>query len=307
MRLGSVRREGQLHAAFIFDDRAYLVDDVGFASQGVRLRLAPGARELLEPGDVQRQLRAFADHLPRLAQGDQLSAYELTALGPPIPRLGKIICVGRNYGEHARELGNEPPSRPILFAKLGNAIIGPFDDVVRPVDVTDLDYEAELCVVIGRGGRRIPKAKALEHVAGYCCANDVSARQEQLGMGDQWLRGKSHDTFCPIGPAIVTRDEIPDPQSLRIQCRVDGQVMQDATTAGMTFDVVTLVSYISDAFTLGPGDLILTGTPAGVAMGRMPPPWLQPGQICEVEIDGIGALRNGIVAEADVAANGTKA
>jgi 2-keto-4-pentenoate hydratase/2-oxohepta-3-ene-1,7-dioic acid hydratase in catechol pathway len=307
MRVASVRHEGRLHAAFVFEERAYLVDDVGFASQGVRLHVAPGARELFESGDVHRQLHALADHLPRLAQSDQLRPHELTALGPPIPHPGKIICVGRNYGEHARELGNEPPARPILFAKLSNAIIGPYDDIVRPLDVDDLDYEAELCVVIGRGGRHILKDKALDHVAGYCCANDVSARQEQLAIGDQWLRGKSHDTFCPIGPAIVTRDEIPDPQHLRIQCRVDGEVMQDATTAGMTFDVVTLISYISDAFTLEPGDLILTGTPAGVAMGRTPPPWLQPGQICEVEIEGIGVLRNRIAAESDVAANGTKA
>jgi len=307
MRLAAVRHEGRTHAAFLFDDRAYLIDDVAVGSQGRRLDLPPGSRELLEPGDVQLRLRALFEALPRVAAGGDVRAHDLSTLASPVPRPGKIICVGRNYGEHARELGNEPPTRPILFAKLNNAVIGPYDDIVRPANVTDLDYEAELCVVIGLGGRNITEGDAPAHIAGYCCANDVSARTEQLGMGDQWLRGKSHDTFCPIGPAIVTPDEIADPQRLRIQCRVDGDVRQNDTTAGMTFDVVTLVSYISEAFTLEAGDLILTGTPAGVAMGRTPSPWLQPGQVCEVDIEGVGTLRNTIAAEPTVAPEGTVA
>jgi 2-keto-4-pentenoate hydratase/2-oxohepta-3-ene-1,7-dioic acid hydratase in catechol pathway len=282
MLLAAARHEGRTHPALLLDDHAYLIDDIAVASLDGRFEAAAGTRELFEPGDVQRRLHELAESLPSVVRAGHVRAHELSTLGPPIPRPGKIICVGRNYGEHARELGNEPPTRPILFAKLGNAVIGPYDDIVRPADVSDLDYEAELCVVIGRSGRRIAKEAALEHVAGYCCANDVSARQEQLGMGDQWLRGKSHDTFCPIGPAIVTRDEVADPQRLRIRCRVDRDTRQDDTTAGMTFDIATLISYISEAFTLEPGDLILTGTPAGVAMGRTPSPWLQPGQVCEV-------------------------
>ena len=221
----------------------------------------------------------------------------------PIPNLAnvvaptKIVCVGRTYASHAREVGTDIPSRPILFAKLMNAVRGPFDDVIRPLEVDDLDYEAELCVVIGTGGRRVTKDRALLHVGGYCCANDVSARKEQHGPGDQYLRGKSFDTFCPIGPWIVTADEIPDPQALTVRCRVDGALRQNGSTADMIFDVATLISYISDAFTLEAGDLILTGTPAGVAMGQSPAPWLQPGQLCEVEISGIGAIANRIVAE----------
>jgi len=148
-----------------------------------------------------------------------------------------------------------------------------------------------------RRGRRIPRERALAHVGGYCCANDVSARTAQLGLGDQWLRGKSFDTFCPIGPWIVLGDEIPDPQAPTVRCRVDGTLRQNGSTADMIFDVATLVSYISDAFTLEPGDLILTGTPAGVAMGQSPPPWLQPGQLCEVEIPEIGVIANRIVGE----------
>jgi len=194
------------------------------------------------------------------------------------------------------------PDRPILFAKYSTAIVGPWDDIVRPLEVRDLDYEAELCVVIGRGGRRIPLEVALDHVAGYCCANDVSARTAQLKLGDQWLKGKSFDTFCPLGPALVTPDEVADPQVLRIRCLVDGEVRQDDTTAHMVFGVAELISYCSDAFTLEPGDLLLTGTPPGVAMGREPPLWLEPEQVCEVEIDGLGRIANRVVDEATLAA-----
>ncbi len=241
--------------------------------------------------------RPAAEALPDLIRRGAAPSYPLYTLGPPVPRPGKIVCAGRNYADHARELGNDVPTRPILFAKLVTSIRGPFDDIVRPLEVDDLDYEAELCVVIGTGGRRIPKDRALAHVGGYCCANDVSARNAQLGLGDQWLRGKSFDTFCPIGPWIVSADEIPDPQVLDVRCRVDGALRQSGNTSDMIFDVATLISYISDAFTLEAGDLILTGTPSGVAMGQHPAPWLQPGQLCEIEIPAIGTIANRIVAE----------
>ncbi|MBV8528224.1 MAG: fumarylacetoacetate hydrolase family protein [Candidatus Dormibacteraeota bacterium] len=226
-----------------------------------------------------------------------LREHGLDELGPPVVRPSKIIGVGRNYAAHARELGNEIPTQPILFAKFASAIVGPRDDIVRPAGVTDLDYEGELCVILGRAGRHIPRDGALDYVAGYCCANDVSARTAQLHSGDQWLRGKSFDTFCPLGPALVTRDEVADPQALRIRTWVDGELRQEDSTANMIFDVATLISYASNAFTLEPGDVILTGTPPGVAMGRTPPPWLEPGQLCEIEIDGLGRIANRVVAE----------
>ena len=299
MRIGTLRDGAANLPALIEGERAYRLDDVLGAMGGVPVAVPGGAdaATILATPALNTAARAAIAALPDLITRGAAPSYPLYVLGPPVPRPGKIVCAGRNYAEHAKELGNDVPTRPILFAKLATSICGPFDDVVRPREVDDLDYEAELCVVIGTGGRRIPRERALAHVAGYCCANDVSARHAQLGLGDQWLRGKSFDTFCPIGPWIVTADEIPDPQALKVRCRVDGSLRQDGTTADMIFDVATLISSISDAFTLEPGDLILTGTPSGVAMGQHPSPWLQPGQLCEVEIPAIGSIANRIVAE----------
>lgn len=303
MNVGTIR-DGAAHLpALIEGDRAYRLDDLLGAMGGVPVTVPEGAdaAAVLAVRELAVAARSAADALPDLVARDAAPSYPLYALGPPVPRPGKIVCAGRNYAEHARELGDDVPSHPILFAKLASSIRGPFDEVVRPLEVDDLDYEAELCVVIGSGGRRIPRDRALAHVAGYTCANDVSARAAQFGQGDQWLRGKSFDSFCPIGPWIVSADMIPDPQALTVRCRVDGILRQNASTADMIFGVAALISYISDAFTLEPGDLILTGTPAGVAMGQTPPPWLQPGQICEVEIPEIGMIANRIVAEVPAA------
>jgi 2,4-didehydro-3-deoxy-L-rhamnonate hydrolase len=299
MKIGTLRDGTANLPALIEGERAYRLDDVLGAMGGVPVVVPDGAdaATILATPALATAARSAIEALPGLISRGAAPSYPLYNLGPPVPRPGKIVCAGRNYADHAKELGNDVPTRPILFAKLVTSVRGPFDDVVRPREVDDLDYEAELCVVIGTGGRRIPKDRALAHVAGYCCANDVSARNAQLGLGDQWLRGKSFDTFCPIGPWIVSADEIPDPQAVKLRCRVDGVLRQDGNTADMIFDVVTLVSYISDAFTLEPGDLILTGTPSGVAMGQHPAPWLQPGQLCEVEIPGIGTIANRIVAE----------
>jgi 2,4-didehydro-3-deoxy-L-rhamnonate hydrolase len=302
MKIGTLRDGIANLPALIDGERAYRLDDVLGAMGGVPVVVPDGAdaATVLATPALATAARSALEALPGLISRGAAPSYPLYNLGPPVPRPGKIVCAGRNYADHAKELGNDVPTRPILFAKLVTSIRGPFDDVVRPREVDDLDYEAELCVVIGTGGRRIPKDRALAHVAGYCCANDVSARNAQLGLGDQWLRGKSFDTFCPIGPWIVTADAILDPQAVKVRCRVDGILRQDGNTADMIFDVATLVSYISDAFTLEPGDLILTGTPAGVAMGQHPAPWLQPGQLCEVEIPGIGTIANRIVAEEPV-------
>jgi 2-keto-4-pentenoate hydratase/2-oxohepta-3-ene-1,7-dioic acid hydratase in catechol pathway len=299
MRIGTLRDGSANIPALIDGERAYRLDDVLGAMGGVPVVVPDGAdaATILATPALAVAARSAIEALPGLITRGAAPSYPLYNLGPPVPRPGKIVCAGRNYADHAKELGNDVPTRPILFAKLATSVRGPFDEVVRPLEVDDLDYEAELCVVIGTGGRRIPKDRALAHVAGYCCANDVSARNAQLGLGDQWLRGKSFDSFCPIGPWIVSADEIPDPQALHVRCRVDGILRQDGSTADMIFDVTTLISYISDAFTLEPGDLILTGTPAGVAMGQHPAPWLQPGQLCEVEIPGIGTIANRIVAE----------
>jgi 2-keto-4-pentenoate hydratase/2-oxohepta-3-ene-1,7-dioic acid hydratase in catechol pathway len=207
----------------------------------------------------------------------------------------KIICVGRNYAEHAAELGDEPPASPLLFGKFENALIGPGDPIVLPPEATHVDAEAELCVEIGLGGRRIPEASALEHVRGYRCANDVSARNIQYSES-QWLRAKGFDTFCPLGAELVPVSELGDGSGLRVVQRLNGEVLQDGNTTDLIFSVPYLVSYVSNAFTLQPGDVILTGTPAGVGWGRDPKVSLQAGDVVEVEVEGIGLLQNPVVA-----------
>jgi 2-keto-4-pentenoate hydratase/2-oxohepta-3-ene-1,7-dioic acid hydratase in catechol pathway len=204
----------------------------------------------------------------------------------------KVLAIGLNYAEHAKEGGSRPPEAPILFVKTNNSIAGPGDSIAyRTSDSTQVDYEAELACVIGRRAKDVAVAEALEYVLGYTACNDVSARDAQFG-DKQWVRGKSFDTFCPLGPWIVTTDEIPDPQTLAIQCRVNGQTLQDSTTADMIFGVAELVSYLSKVITLEPGDVIATGTPQGVGFARTPPIYLLDGDIVEVELDQIGVLRN---------------
>jgi 2-keto-4-pentenoate hydratase/2-oxohepta-3-ene-1,7-dioic acid hydratase in catechol pathway len=216
----------------------------------------------------------------------------------PVPSPEKVICVGLNYADHARESGQPVPKVPVVFSKFPTAVCASGDPIVLPRVSSEVDYEAELVVVIGVGGRHIPPERVRDHVAGYCCGNDVSARDWQIRKpGGQWLLGKSFDTFAPLGPALVTADEIPDPQRLAIRLRLNGQVMQDSSTAQFIFPVDTLVSYVSDVCTLAPGDLLFTGTPPGVGFARKPPVYLQPGDVVEVEIERIGTLRNPVVAE----------
>jgi 5-carboxymethyl-2-hydroxymuconate isomerase len=203
----------------------------------------------------------------------------------------KIVCVGLNYLDHAREVQLEPPERPLLFAKWPSSVIGDGDAIVIPPGVEQVDYEAELAAVIGSRVKGVSVANALEAVAGYTCLNDVSAREIQFADG-QWTRGKSIDTFCPMGPRVVPREEVGDPQTLRIACRVNGETVQDATTADMIFPVAEIVAFVSSTITLEPGDVIATGTPPGVALGRPDPRWLGPGDTVEVEIERIGVLVN---------------
>jgi 2-keto-4-pentenoate hydratase/2-oxohepta-3-ene-1,7-dioic acid hydratase in catechol pathway len=214
----------------------------------------------------------------------------------PIERPSKIVCVGLNYRDHAEEQGAELPQAPLLFAKWPSSLVGPGEAIVLPHGSARVDYEAELGVVIGERVKGVAAENALEAVRGYLCLNDVSARDFQFGDG-QWTRGKSPDTFCPVGPRLVPREEVPDPQALRIRCLVNGEVMQDSTTANMIFSVAEVIAYASATSTLEPGDLIATGTPAGVGVFRKPPRLLQDGDEVTVEIEGLGALTNPVRAE----------
>jgi 2-keto-4-pentenoate hydratase/2-oxohepta-3-ene-1,7-dioic acid hydratase in catechol pathway len=213
----------------------------------------------------------------------------------PIERPSKIVCVGLNYRDHAEEQGSPLPEAPLLFAKWQNTLIGPGEPIVIPPIVTKCDYEAELGVVIGATVRDVSAANALEAVAGYICVNDVSARDLQFADG-QWTRGKSPDTFCPVGPQLVPRDEVPDPQNLAIRAILNGETMQDSTTANMVFGVADLIAYITRTITLEPGDLIATGTPAGVGAFREPPVFMQPGDEITIDIESLGTLTNPVTA-----------
>ena len=215
-------------------------------------------------------------------------------MNAPIPRPGKIVCVGLNYKDHAEEQGVELPASPLLFAKFTTSLIGPGDPIVIPPVVTKCDYEAELGVVIGRTVKGVSKENALEAVAGYVVANDVSARDLQFSDG-QWTRGKSPDTFCPVGP-LVPASEVADPHALPIRAILNGETMQDSTTANLIFSIDEVISYVSQTSTLEAGDLILTGTPAGVGVFRDPQRLLAPGDEITIEIDGVGSLTNPVVA-----------
>jgi acylpyruvate hydrolase len=215
-------------------------------------------------------------------------------LRAPIARPPKITCVGLNYADHAREQGIEPPATPVFFLKSANTIVGPGDPIRLPPNTDQPDYEAELAVVIGKAGSRIPVERAWEHVAGYTILNDVTARDMQNG-DKQWFRGKSCDTFAPTGPWIVTADEIPDPHALAISLTLNGETMQDSNTSNLIHRIDFLVSYLSQSLTWEPGDLISTGTPPGVGVFRNPPVFIKPGDEISVFVEGIGTLTNPVV------------
>lgn len=215
----------------------------------------------------------------------------------PVPDPGKVVCIGLNYRDHAEETGAAIPEEPVVFNKFPSTVIGPGDPIEVPSISIAVDYEAELVIVIGKRAKNVSIEKAMEHVVGYTAGHDVSARDWQMNKGGkQWLLGKSFDTFAPLGPAIVTADEIPDPLNLKIRFRLNGKMLQDSSTKQMIFGVDDLVSYLSKVFTLEPGDVIYTGTPPGVGFVRQPPVFLKPGDECEVEIEGIGVLKNPCVA-----------
>jgi 2-keto-4-pentenoate hydratase/2-oxohepta-3-ene-1,7-dioic acid hydratase in catechol pathway len=222
-------------------------------------------------------------------------ALEDAKVCPPVPRPGKIICIGLNYRDHAIESGMAIPEIPVTFSKFSTCLVGPEDSVVIPRGSEKTDYEAELAVVIGRLAKDVPKAKAYHHIFGYSCFNDVSARDFQFADG-QWQRGKSCDTFAPMGPFVVTMDEIPNPQNLGIRLRLNGETMQNSRTDQLIFGVPELIEFLSSVITLEPGDIIATGTPPGVGFARKPPIFLKPGDRMEVEIDGLGVLANPVSA-----------
>jgi 2-keto-4-pentenoate hydratase/2-oxohepta-3-ene-1,7-dioic acid hydratase in catechol pathway len=278
------------------------------------LRYGPAGRE--KPGmlDAQGRLRDLSgviDHVTSEHLADRslarLSGIDAASLplvrgtprlGVPFLGISKLVAIGLNYADHAAEAGLAAPSEPIVFLKATTSITGPCDELVIPRGSTKTDWEVELGVVIGTKAQYVPEDKALDHVAGYCVVNDVSERNFQLERGGQWDRGKGCDTFGPIGPWLVTRDEVPDPQNLDLWLDVNGEPMQRGNTRTMIFGVAHLVSYVSHFMTLLPGDVIATGTPPGVGMGRKPPRYLKPGDLVTLGISGLGEQRQRVRAHA---------
>jgi 2-keto-4-pentenoate hydratase/2-oxohepta-3-ene-1,7-dioic acid hydratase in catechol pathway len=254
--------------------------------------LPDNLRDLLDSGPV------GLENVRQVLNRPKAVRYPLNSVAhlPPIPNPRKIVCLGRNYREHAAETGSAVPKEPILFSKYPSALIGHGADIVLPPVSHEVDFEAELVVVIGKRGRPKSPQEALAHVAGYTIGNDISARDWQLKKdGKQWMVGKTFDTFAPTGPTVVTADEIPDPQRLDILLLLNGQTMQQSNTEHMIFPVREILVYLAQIFTLEPGDLIFTGTPPGVGFARQPPIFLKAGDVVEVEIEGIGRLRNAVV------------
>lgn len=256
--------------------------------------LPPSVRGLLALGEEGRQRAAAAAERGSVAYDPGTARLLAPVLDPR-----KIVCIGLNYRDHAAESGVPAPPEPVLFSKYPTALIGHGENIVLPRVSEQVDFEAELVFAIGKAGRHVPRERALEHVGGYTVGHDVSARDWQLNKpSKQWMAGKTFDTFAPTGPALVTPDEVRDPHNLGIRLRLNGQTMQDSSTRQLIFGIDELIAYLSQIFTLEPGDLVFTGTPPGVGMARKPPVWLKPGDVVEVEIDLLGTLRNPVVAEA---------
>jgi len=235
------------------------------------------------------ELRSFdPSTLPRVSGAPRL--------GTPVADIRKVLCIGLNYSDHAAEVGAALPQDAIFFMKPVTAITGPTDPIIQPVDSTKLDWEVELCAVIGRTAQYVSEEAALDHVAGYMVGNDVSERQFQLERSGQWTKGKSHDSFAPLGPWLVTADEVPDPQALGLWLDVNGERMQTGTTGRMIFSVRQVIAYASRFMTLEPGDVIMTGTPPGVGAGKQPPRFLKPGDVVSLGVAGLGEQRSTVVA-----------
>ncbi|WP_138467025.1 fumarylacetoacetate hydrolase family protein [Poseidonocella sp. HB161398] len=268
-------KPGLMHADGTIRDLSALVPDL--------------AGEVLHPEGLARIAAADADALPKVAGAPRL--------GPPVAGTGKFICIGLNYADHAAESGMAVPPEPVIFMKATSAICGPADPIVIPRGSQKTDWEVELAVIIGKPAKYVSEAEAMAHVAGYAVANDVSERSFQAERAGQWTKGKSCDNFGQLGPWMVTADEIPDPQALAMWLTVNGEKMQDGSSATMVYGVRFLVHYLSQFMTLHPGDVISTGTPPGVGMGMSPQRFLKAGDVVELGIDGLGSQRQEVVAD----------
>jgi 2-keto-4-pentenoate hydratase/2-oxohepta-3-ene-1,7-dioic acid hydratase in catechol pathway len=272
-------------------ERPGLLDDQGRV-RDLSAHIDDIAGDVITPAGLER-LRDIAINTLPVVDGTPQQGLRL---GPCVSRVGKFICIGLNYADHAAESGLPVPTEPVVFAKWTSAICGPDDDVQIPRGSVKTDWEVELGVVIGQGGRYIEEADAMKHVAGYCVVNDVSEREWQLERGTQWDKGKGCDTFGPIGPWLVTADEVADPQQLDLWLEVDGRRFQNGNTRTMVFNVAQIVSYLSRFMSLQPGDIISTGTPPGVGLGQKPPLYLKPGQTMRLGIEGLGVQTQKTVA-----------
>ncbi len=300
MRLVTYCSKGRVRLGALLDDHVVDLHRAHQAACKCRGEHVPSdLLGLLQGGEASmtaaRQALAFAGQQP--ATEDFREPLADVQLLPPIPRPGKVVCSGLNYRSHLAEIREPVPQYPILFHKAATSLIGHGQSIVLPRISRQVDYEGELAVVIGRRGKSIPESEALSYVAGYTCANDVSAHDLEFRTS-QWTSGKMLDTFCPLGPVLVTPDEIPNPNALRLKTILNGKTVQDACTSDMVFPVPFLVSYISSLATLEPGDLILTGTPAGIGCNKQPQVFLQPGDEVDIQIEGIGRLSNPVTAEA---------
>lgn len=292
MRLASYVWQDREQVGIVVGEQLYSLSFEDLRFRDVRDLLEHGEEALSAARRLEAAIRAGEHPLPEEA----IAPLPEVRLLPPVRQPEKIICLGLNYRDHAREAGMPIPREPVFFAKYANALAGPYDPIPRPAAVEQLDYEVELAVVIGSGGKYIPEAEALAHVAGYMALNDVSARDFQFRTG-QWTHGKTFDGFAPCGPFVVTTDEIPDPHALQLRLWVNGELRQDSHTGEMIFSIPYLVHYFSHLFTLRPGDIIPTGTPPGVGMGRRPPAFLREGDEVVVWVERIGQLRNRVVSE----------
>src|SRR5258708_7140163 len=286
MKLVTFTYKGNTHmGALVNRDGKEQVVDLNSAEPGLPTDMIA----FLEQGEAARKLAEKA------LSGKSVPLADVK-IQAPIPRPGKIICIGLNYKDHAAETGQALPNFPIVFAKYANAVLANGESIVIPKVTEQVDYEAELAFVIGKRGRYISEANAMSHVAGYMPFNDVSAREYQ-NRTSQWTMGKTFDTFAPFGPAITTADEVPDPHNLAIKLTIDGKIYQDSNTCNLIFNVPKLIASLSEAMTLEPGDIVATGTPPGVGAARNPKRWLKPGETVSVEIERLGTLTNPVKGE----------
>jgi 2-keto-4-pentenoate hydratase/2-oxohepta-3-ene-1,7-dioic acid hydratase in catechol pathway len=282
MKLFRFRENGKVKPGVIIYDQYYDASTFG-----------EDYNEQFFENDGLNRLQQFVDE-----NKDRLQKVQDLNLDSPVARPSKIICIGLNYADHARETKATVPTEPIIFFKATSAIIGPFDNVVIPKGSVKSDWEVELAVVIGKKASHVEESNAMDYVAGYCLHNDLSERAFQLERGGQWVKGKSCDTFAPLGPFLATKDEIADVNSLRLWLKLNGETMQDGTTSNLIFNIPFLVSYLTSFMTLLPGDIISTGTPAGVGLGMNPPLYLKPGDVMELGIEGLGSSKQKVIAYA---------